>query len=204
MASKLIKVVPVAVVVAIAAYWYWSPFLAVRQLQAAAQSRDADAFNKRVDYPKVRESIKRNFSAMFEDNLAKAGSDNPLARAGAAFGARLGGVMVDRFVDAVVRPEMMMRAIESGQLSPLRDKPPSDAVQPGNPPGSPRDVESAKGQLKWTYERQGADKLVLYATQAEESDTSRQKEESLRLVLRRSGFADWKLTDVQLPNLNHQ
>lgn len=201
MASKSFKVAAAAAaaVVAIAAYWYWSPFLAARQLQTAAQSRDAAAFNKRVDYPKVRESIKRDFSAMFEDNLAKSGSDNAIARAGAAFGARLGGVMVNRFVDAVVRPEMMMRAIQSGQLSPVRDKPPSEPVQTDNTAGSQPDIGPVKSKPTWTYEREGLDKVVLYAMQAEETNTSGGKKSGLGLVLQRSGFANWKLTEVRLP-----
>lgn len=202
MASKSFKVVAVAAVVAIAAYWYWSPLLAARQLQTAAKSRDEADFNQRVDYPKVRESIKRNFSAMFEDNLAKTGSDNALARAGAAFGARLGGVMVNRFVDAVVRPEMMMRAIQSGQLSPVGDRPRGDDVQPDNTPRSPPNFESTKSKLTWTYEREGLDKVVFYATQPEDANTSGRKKFSLGLVLQRSGFANWKLTEVRLPNVN--
>jgi hypothetical protein len=204
MASKSIKVLALAAIVTLAAYWYWSPFLAVRQLQAAAQSRDADAFNQRVDYPKVRASIKRNFSAMFEDNLAKAGADNALARAGAAFGARLGGVMVDRFVDTVVRPEMMMRAMQSGELSPMGSKQPGDADQRGNPPGSAPEGGPAKSKLKWNYERQGVDKLVLTATPTEEPDVSGRQKRSLGLVLERSGFANWKLTAVRLPGTNEQ
>jgi hypothetical protein len=198
MTSKSIKLVALAAVVAIAAYWYWSPFLAVRQMQIAAENRDADAFNQRVEYPKVRESIKRNFSAMFEDNLAKTGSGDPLARAGAAFGARLGGVMVDRFLDAVVRPEMMMRAMQSGYLSPVGGKPPSDASQPGSEP----DGDSRKRKLTWKSERQGLDKLVLHATQAEEAGVSDRKRLGLGLVLERSGFATWKLTEVRLPGVN--
>jgi hypothetical protein len=197
MASKSIKLVALVALVAlaaIAAYWYWSPFLAVRQMQIAAESSDADAFNRRVDYPKVRESIKRNFSAMFEDNLAKTASDDALARAGAAFGARLGGVMVDRFLDAIVRPEMMMRAMQSGYLSPVGGKPPSDTSEP--------DGDAPKRKLTWKYERQGLDKLVLYATQAEEAGVMDRKRPSLGLVLERSGFATWKLTEVRLPGVN--
>lgn len=207
MASKSINVAVIAViaaVVAVAAYWYWSPYLALRQLQAAAQSRDADAFNEHVDYPKVRQSIKRNFSTMFEDNLAKTGSDNALARAGAAFGARLGGVMVDRFVDAVVRPEMMMRAIQSGQLSPMKGGQPSDADQPDSAASGQPESEPAKSKLKWIHEREGVDKVVLYASQTEDANASDGKKSALGLVLQRSGFANWKLTEVRLPNVNNK
>jgi hypothetical protein len=37
---------------ALAAYWYWSPFLALKQIQSAARAQDADAFNRHVDYPR--------------------------------------------------------------------------------------------------------------------------------------------------------
>ncbi|UUZ77388.1 DUF2939 domain-containing protein [Polaromonas sp. P1(28)-13] len=63
--------------------------------------KDADAFNERVDYPKLRESIKGQLSALLGEQMAKTqDAGNPFA----ALGSMLGMAMVDRFVDAMVRP----------------------------------------------------------------------------------------------------
>lgn len=69
MTSKALKAAAAAVVVGIAAYWYWSPLLAIRQMQTAARAGDADTFNDHVDYPRLRESLKGQFSAMLTKRL---------------------------------------------------------------------------------------------------------------------------------------
>ena len=99
---------------AVAAYWYWSPFLAIREMQFAAKANDADAFNSHVDYPRLRESVKGQFSALMAEQIGKStDSKNPFA----ALGTMLGLAMVDKFVDAMVRPEVVMRGMQSGQFS---------------------------------------------------------------------------------------
>lgn len=205
MALRAIKVMAVAAVVAIAAYWYWSPFLAVRQLRSAAQSRDADAFNKHVDYPKLRESIKSQYSDRLTDKFANAAdSGNDFAKLGAAFGNILGKVVVSPMVDALVRPKTLMRAMQVGRLSePVTDEQPNDApaqsaVNPGKPNSAePEDKDS---KVKWAYERQGVDRVTAYATDRMRPDEPNQNK--LGLVLQRSGFATWKLTAVRLPAMN--
>jgi len=53
----------------VGAYWYWSPFLAMHQLRTAAREGDTDSFNDRVNYPRLRESLKGQFSAMMAEKL---------------------------------------------------------------------------------------------------------------------------------------
>ena len=54
-------------------YWYYSPHLALKSMQAAAQQKDADKFNQHVDYPKLRESFKGQMSAIMAEQLGKSG-----------------------------------------------------------------------------------------------------------------------------------
>jgi hypothetical protein len=160
----------------IASYWYWSPLLSVRQLQAAALERDANRFNSHVDYPKVRESIKGQFAPMFTDapgQPAKAGNS------GAAFGRKMGMGMVNRYVDGVLRPERLMRSIAFGQLS---------ARNPGNAP-------DVAGKSPWQYERQGVNQVLAHVASPGNDALS----PPLGMVLQRSGFATWKLTQLLLP-----
>jgi len=63
----------VLAVVAVAAYWYWSPFLALKQMQSAVRAQDADAFNRHVDYPRLRDSVKSQMAARMAAELEKSG-----------------------------------------------------------------------------------------------------------------------------------
>lgn len=194
---KIAAVTGILVVAAIAAYWYWSPYLAVRQMQTAAQERDAEAFNERVDYPKLRESFKSQFSALMADQLGQtAASDTPFA----ALGAMLGMALADRMIDALVRPETMMRAMQNGHLSPSGKQPstasPSEADVGAQ--GAPNDATSPKkDKPKWAYERKSTNSLVAYAINPAKPELD--NSQRLGVVFQRNGFADWKLTEVRLP-----
>ena len=195
MTSKAIKTTAVLAIIVIASYWYWSPFLAVQQMRSAAEKQDADSFNERVDYPKLRESLKGQFSALLGEQMAKTQeSGNPFA----ALGAMLGGAMVNQFVDAMVTPEAVMRAMQNGKMSP---KPKSSEVTPSaEPTASAPQPEPSASKPKWTYDRKGVDKLIAYATDPEKPLAP--NAEKLGVVFERNGFANWKLTEVRLPTMN--
>lgn len=152
--TDAIKAVAFAAVVAMAGYWYWSPFLVVRQLQSAAQKKDAAAFNEHVDYPKLRESLKGQFSAMFADKLGQPDdSDNDFAKAGAALGTMIGMAVANPFIDAMVQPETIMRAMQDGQLSPKSALPSDASARSAGKPDKQAGAEPKEDTLKWTYER---------------------------------------------------
>jgi hypothetical protein len=181
MASKALKAAAVAVVVGVAAYWYWSPLMAIHTMRSAAERKDADAFNDHVDYPKLRESFKGQLSALMAEKMSessKSGSD--MERAGAALGSMLGMAMVDRLVDAMVRPELVMRAMQEAKVNPL----PKPAAA----------SSSQKADVKWTLDRKGVDKLVAYGL-----DPAQQDDKRVGFVFERTGFANWKLTEIRLP-----
>ncbi len=201
MSTKTLKaaaVTGILTIAAVSAYWHWSPYLAIRQLQTAAQQKDADAFNDRVDYPKLRESFKGQFSAMMSDKLSETQSSG---NGFAALGAMMGMAMADRMIDAMVRPETMMRAMQSGSLSPKDKGPVEGSASSDAGAGPPSDAgSSSKTKPKWAYDRKGADKLVAYAVDPEKPDVN--NTERFGVVFQRSGFADWKLTEIRLPAMN--
>jgi len=176
MNMKSILGAAVIAVTAVGGYWYYSPHLALKSMQTAAQEKDADKFNEHVDYPKLRESFKGQMSAIMAEQLGKPGSTGA-----EALGAMLGGAMVNQFVDAFVRSEVVMKAMQSGELGPK--------AAGGNSSSSERKKPS------WTFERKGTDKLIAYATAPDSSDKSK----ALGVVFERYGFADWKLTEIRFP-----
>jgi hypothetical protein len=101
----------------------------------------------------------------------------------AAFGALLGMAMVNQVVDAFVRPEMVMRSMQSGEFKPV---PPLGKDSPTGEP-EPKKVE-------WTLERKGTNKVIARAQELGQPAPN----QDFGLVLERYGFADWKLTEIRL------
>lgn len=165
------------------AYWYASPYLALRTLQAAAKARDADRLNAQVDYPRLRESLKGQFSAKLAREMGgDAGSQDALGQLGAALGTTLGSALGGRLIDALVQPEMVMRALTEAELRPRMGH------------GKPDEGSAATPAVTWTSERVNLNTLVVYGHRQADAP-----EDRLALVFERSGFADWKLTEIRLP-----
>lgn len=176
----------VAILVAVGAYWYWSPVLALKQMQSASKAGDADTFNDHVDYPKLRESFKGQLSAMFTGGTStQPSAGNEAARAGTALGNMLGLALVDKMVDAFVRPEVVMRAMQEGKMMPQRGL-------AGSAPQEP--VAQSEDSAVWTSERVNVNKYIAFVAKPEDAPEKR-----VGLVLERSGFASWRLTEIRLP-----
>jgi hypothetical protein len=178
MRKHVVVSIGVAVALGLGAYWYWSPYIALHEMREAARTADADAFNAHVDYPKVRESLKGQLSAMMARELA-----------GAPFGSMLGQALVDRMVDGLVRPETVMLAMKKGQFKP--------GSNGGDTPGDePEDKSVDKPRERtWHADRKGASQITFYA--GRDGDTASEADGGFVMV--REGFAQWKLTEIRLP-----
>jgi hypothetical protein len=191
--KRLFGTAGVLAIAGIAAYWYWSPYVVAHQMRTAAIDADADSFNEHVDYPQLRESLKGQLSARITGDLAsRSGSGNPIEQAGSALGSMLGLALVDRMVDAVVRPEMVMRAMQHGrfqlqngrQQEPTQEKDREGATEPA----------PDKQKASWHVERKGVDTVFIHV-----DDDATPKKSGPAFVMRRDGFANWKLTEIRLP-----
>lgn len=175
-AKKIVAALSV-LLLALAAYWYWSPLLALQQLQSAAKEMDGPAFNEHVDYPRLRESVKASI-------LGRRAAASPGEDTGAAIGRAFGEAIAGRLIDAMVQPEVVMRMMERGKLRVS----PSSSSEDGEHTGEP-------GQKNdWFAEREGVNTFIAYVGKAGEP-----KERRLGLVMERSGFATWRLVDIEMP-----
>jgi hypothetical protein len=181
----------VAVAIAIGAYWYWSPFWAMHQMAQAAEKQDADAFNSYVDYSRLRDSLKGQFQARLGANVAATAQDKPFA----GLGTMLGMALVNQMVDAMVRPEFVMRAMQEGKLRLERER--QAAPPPAAPASVPDTARAENGKPKLVHERKGVDKVVTYIVDPKRPDAPRKEQPSW--VFERNGFASWKLTELRLP-----
>jgi hypothetical protein len=178
--QKLLAAAATAIAAGVAAYWYWSPYLAVRELREAAMNADAVRFNEHVDFPRVRDSLKAQFAGRID------GADG---RAAGGLGGLLANVLVGTMIDAAVRPETIMFAMREGRFKIERQGQREDDGQTG---------PAEREQPVWRTERQGLN-TVLFHAQRHGSDGSGGRD-SMALVMQRDGFADWKLTDIRLPD----
>lgn len=174
----------VAVVAAAATggYWYYSPILSMQTMRSAAEARDAETFNRHVDYPKLRESFKGQMAAMVAEQLGNNGGSGA-----ESLGAMLGLAMLNPMVDALVRPEVVMRAMQSGELEPKG--------QQGS--GGPQGQQNSghREDVQWEIERKGFNRVIAYGMEPGSTDTSK----AFGVVFDRYGFSEWKLTEVRLP-----
>ena len=183
MSAKLIKAGAVAAVVALGAYWYWSPFVAIHSMRSAAEKKDADAFNEYVEYPRVRESLKGQFSAMMAEQMASKGTPgSDMERAGAAIGSAFAMALADKFIDGMARPESVMRVMNDAKLAAKPAGQAPDKAEDGPPPQ----------RVQWSYDRKSIDKLIAHP-EAEPED------KRVSVVFERFGIFHWKLTEFRLP-----
>ena len=112
---------------------------------------------------------------------------NPFGAIGASLGATLGATLFDTLVDAMVRPETVMRSMQSGQFAPKA----APVAGPGDAPAAAVPAEEGP---KRSYLRKGADMFIAYPV-----DGAGPYDKRLNFVFERSGFANWKLTELRMP-----
>lgn len=186
MQKKAVLSLGIAGAIALGAYWYWSPYIALREIQSALRNADPDEFNAHVDYPKLRESLKGQLSAVLM-NEAASSSGSSAERIGASLGGMFGLALVDRMVDAFVRPEAVMHAMQAGKFKLGKQSPPASVDAALNEDDSPQ----------WHTDRKNKDLIIVYAGPEDAPAT-----EKAGFVMTREGFSQWKLTEVRLPALN--
>ena len=182
---RLTSSIVVLLVALVAAYWYWSPILAMRSMRAAAQAKDADAFNQYVDYPKLRESLKGQFAAQLAGGLGNKQGGSEMEKAGTALGTMLGLALVDRMIDALVRPEMIMSSMNEAKLKL------PEAGESQEPP------VNAPNEVRWSIERKGVNRVLALGEDAKQPRQT--PSQQFAFVFDREGFATWKLSEIRLP-----
>lgn len=215
----------VVTMLALGAWWYWSPHVAMRSMLEAAQQRDAERFNRYVDYPRVRESLKGQFGARVGE-LAGGGRDDDAGRAISALGSLLATALADRFIDAMVRPEVVMRAMAEARMQALPEREQRAPGDGGQGDGARGDdggrgdrgdrPARAEGDGRAAPEGGGAGAGDSGERPRRDVDWRFERsgvdrivawggrpgagiEERTGFVFERSGFATWRMTEILLP-----
>jgi hypothetical protein len=177
----VIRGLTVAVVLT-AGYYFASPLLAMNDLKSAFLDKNADKVNRYIDYPSLREDLKGQLmAAAIKDMQADPEmNDNPFAGLVAA----MVGPLVNAMVDSYVTPSGMktIMALSTGQ-EVSQDETSKNLVERA------KELDEALKKTSFGYE--GLDTFYLTATGDDGDQT--------KLLFARSGFADWKLKGVVLP-----
>lgn len=179
--GKLLKGLLVLAVLAFVGAYFGSPVLAVQSLIKAAEAGDAEALERKVDFPALRQSLKDEMAGRFADELReKAGG----------LGAGLGGLgmalapsLADSAVDALVTPRVVAEVVRTGQRPETRD-----VVRGGD-----AEPKATDGRLHRAYGYRDLNTFVIKLSRED------RPEQPLRLLMTRHGLFDWKLSGVEFP-----
>lgn len=160
------------VVFAVAGWLYFTPYMALNKLQAAAEAGDTQALNEMVDFPALRTSIKGEVQSAVARGIQKDGGIF------AALGSAVTGMMVDPVVNAAVTPEGI------GLL--MKGRSPTDDED------SKEDDENWREDVKIGRRYEAADRFIVQYSDRESGD------ERISLVMRRDGLR-WRLAGVRFP-----
>ena len=167
-----------AVALAAVGLFYATPYLAVQQMRAAAEARDAARLASYVDFPALRASLKSGVQARLAGSERNERGDPTPA---SAMGAAVAGALLGPLVDVLITPEALGRILQGQQ-------PASAVVRIGE-----GEAAEAEPRLHTEMGYESPSRFV-FSVRKQGDD-----EEPVDLVLRREGLLQWKLAELRLP-----
>ena len=182
--SRVLGVLAVLILLALAAAYVGSPLYAFHQLKQAAQSGDRERLEALVDFPAVREDLKRQVDSK-ATKLARtaSGVGYPIA----AILGHLGAALGDRAIDRLVTPDAISAMVQFGETPRGRR---TDGAA-GSPPGGSGGGRGPEVGFNLVYLT--PDRVRVRVAPAANPDRP------VDLILERHGFFSWRLEAIELP-----
>ena len=186
--KQLLGLVAAGTGVVVGAYYAASPWLTLNKLKQAFEKKDTRQIEKIVDFPQLREDFKEFAKAAIMKKAATEFEGAPLA----ALGIMMANAFIDPLIDQVISPAGLQALLSTGDMSVQ----PSDILNEKN---SWSTKESTTDQfqpspdlsVKMNY-------MDLNEFKIELSNKS-VIAEPISLFMEREGFADWKVTGIEIP-----
>ena len=174
--------------VLLGAYYAASPWLTVNKLKQAFEKKDTRQIEKIVDFPELREDFKEVAKATVMKNAAKELEGNPFA----ALGMMMANALIDPLIDSVISPAGLQALLSTGEMSVQ----PSDVLNENNSWSSKESTTeefkpSPDLSVKMNYTDLNEFKIEL--------SNKKVIAEPISLFMEREGFADWKVTGIDIP-----
>lgn len=166
----------VAVLVLLLGYVVATPYIAVSQMQAAAQARDGQALAEYIDFVAVRQSLTNQLTAMLADEMTQSSDDGAMGLLGAAFGSKI----IELLLDAIVTPEGLIAVLNGDSMTDVLDQ---NATQSS--------TTSANTSVSMGYQSLDTFGVTITNTDTQSATT---------LLLRRDGLS-WRLSEILLPQV---
>ncbi len=178
--SRVLGVLAVLIVLALGVAYVASPIYAFHQLKQAAQSGDRERLEALVDFPAVREDLKRQVDSK-ATKLARtaSGVGYPIA----AILGHLGAALGDRAIDKLVTAEAISAMVQFGETPRGRRK---DAAA-----GSP--VGGRRNDVGFNLVYLSPDRVRVQVAPVTDPDRP------VDLILERHGLFSWRLEAIELP-----
>ncbi len=177
--NRVFGVLLILVLLAFGAAYLGSPIYAFHQLKQAAESGDREQLQALVDFPAVREDLKRQVDSK-ATKLARSASSvgYPIA----AILGRLGVAIGDRAIDRLVTPDAISAMVQFGETPRGREK--GSAEEAGGRQG---------GGAKVRFAYLTPDRVRARVVPATDPDRP------VDLILERHGLFSWRLEAIELP-----
>jgi hypothetical protein len=157
-------------------YIFAGPYLTVYQMKKAAENHDGGELAEHIEFTSLRQNLKDQLNAMIGKEMIEGVQDNPFS----AIGATLGGMMVEKMINAFVTPSAITKLMEG--------KKPNQKASGSKAP----DLDSSSspfGSASMSYES-----LNKFSIATQHTDNK----DEIKFILRRRGIG-WKLTEINLP-----
>lgn len=168
-----------------AGFYAASPYVALHQIQNAAEQKDFQTLGSYINFPKVQDSIKTQLKAELDSEINHTTEQNEFAMLGTMFAATL----VDGLVEKIVTPQGLENLM-SGQdvLQQLQMKKIQEPTEQ-----SASDTDTQDWQFDTDYQS-----LNTLNVNVKKSDST----EAVTVQLERDGLFGWKIIGIELPKEN--
>jgi hypothetical protein len=113
------KKIVFAVVVLFFAWFFATPYLALRSIKTAAENQDIQTLSQYIDLPALKESLKSSLSVKMKTAIARAHDDNPYGNVFGAAASQFAVRMIDPVLDTAITPETIAMLLQGqGKKSP--------------------------------------------------------------------------------------
>ena len=104
----------------VVSYLFLTPYLALMSLKEAVQARDGEAIAERVEFPTVRESLKKQLQTKITNDLLPSGGQAATSPAVALMGTTISSSFIDNLVDDFITPSNLIGLLALGKSDPSK------------------------------------------------------------------------------------
>ena len=178
----MMKKIVALVLVMMGGGFYATPYIALHNMQQAAQAKDAAALNEYIDYPAVKESLKLSMNSEMSKALLKNKTDSGMN----AFATMFAAAFVNPMIDIVVTPDNMAMMLQADMPKAIDT---DDKSTPNQAEKSvTHDVISHKSYQDFNH-------FVVTLAKADHPNSA------FTFTFERNGLINWKLKGLAIPSL---